>query len=387
MTFNAALILEDGKVFLGQGIGKKGTTKGELCFNTSMTGYQEILTDPSYYKQIINFTFPHIGNTGTNDEDYESAKVFATGLITGAEITQASSFRANSHFNNWLLANNITGISGVDTRALTLYIRENGAKNCVIVFADTVDEIDFEELLATANKVPSMNDMELAMEVTCEKPYKWNIGAWKLGEGYNNKNNLQNKYNVVAVDFGIKQNILRCLSEIGCDVTVVPANTSAEEILAYNPDGIFLSNGPGDPAATAEYAEANIKELVASGTPIFGICLGHQLLATALGCKTEKLKQGHRGANHPVKNLQTNIVEITSQNHGFAVNQASIPDSVEQTHISLFDGTNEGIRLKGKPVFSVQHHPEASPGPRDAYYLFAQFVQYMEDAKQGKKAA
>jgi carbamoyl-phosphate synthase small subunit len=385
MTLNAALILEDGKVFLGRGIGKKGTTKGELCFNTSMTGYQEILTDPSYYKQIINFTFPHIGNTGTNPEDYESKKIYATGLVTGAEITDPSNFRSTSHFDKWLKDNNITGVCEIDTRAVTKHIRENGAKNCVIAFADTVDELDFEELVKEANKIPSMNDMELAMEVTSDANYKWNIGAWNLGEGYNK--NLTNKFKVVTIDFGVKHNILRCLAEIGCDVTVVPANTAASEILGLNPDGIFLSNGPGDPAATAEYAEEVIKELVASGKPIFGICLGHQLLATALGCKTEKLKQGHRGANHPVKNLKTGVVEITSQNHGFAVMQSSIPSSVEETHVSLFDGTNEGIALKGKPVFSVQHHPEASPGPRDAYYLFAQFVQYMEEAKQGKKAA
>jgi carbamoyl-phosphate synthase small subunit len=380
---NAALILEDGKIFLGKGIGKKGKTTGEICFNTSMTGYQEILTDPSYHKQIINFTFPHIGNTGTNAEDWESKKIYATGLVTGFEVTDPSNFRSSAHFNQWLIDNNITGISEVDSRALTLHIRENGAKNCLIVFGENVEEFNFEELLKEAKEIPSMEAMELAKEVSSTEKYNWSEGGWKLGQGYNKT--PEKRFNVVAIDFGIKHNILRCLSEIGCNVTVVPAETKAADILALNPDGIFLSNGPGDPAATAQYAGKEIRTLADSGNPVFGICLGHQLLATALDCTTEKLHQGHRGANHPVKNLNTNIVEITSQNHGFVVKRDSIPAHVEETHVSLFDNTNEGIRLKGKPVFSVQHHPEASPGPKDSYYLFADFIKAMEEKKAAEQ--
>lgn len=383
-TKNAALVFADGTVFTGYGIGAKGITEGEICFNTALTGYQETLTDPSFYKQIINFTFPHIGNVGTNPDDIESSKIYATGLVTGINITEPSSYRSIEHFNEWLKKNNITGITGVDTRAITRYIRTKGAQNVVINFAESVEKMNFTDLQQRAKNIPNMDGMELAAAVSSDKKYGWDESEFDFTANKYKKSS-GGKFNVVAIDYGIKRNILRNLTQVGCNVTVVPAKTSADEILKLNPDGVFLSNGPGDPAETAKYAEDTIKKLVDSDTPVFGICLGHQLLATALGAKTKKMHQGHRGANHPVKNLETNKVEITSQNHGFCVTRESMGKNVIETHISLFDGTNEGIRHKTKDAFSVQHHPEASPGPKDAFYLFEQFIAIMQ--KRKKKAA
>lgn len=378
---NAVLMLEDGTVFLGYGLGAKGEFGGEVCFNTSLTGYQEILTDPSYHRQIICFTFPHIGNVGVNDDDYESSKVNANGLIFGAEVTEPSNYRSLEHLSTWLEKNNIAGISGVDTRALTIHIRDNGAQNCIIAFADSVENINLEELQTKVKDLPSMGGSELAKEVTTNESYIWNEANWNAeANAYNKPSSFAHK--VVAIDFGIKKNILRNLAEYGCEVTVVPATTSAEEILSQNPDGVFLSNGPGDPSQTAKYVGSVVKDLIAADVPIFGICLGHQILAETLGCKTIKMHQGHRGANHPVKNLDSNKVEITSQNHGFAVSRETIPTGVKETHISLFDNTNEGIALEDKDVFSVQHHPEASPGPRDSAYIFKQFADILDSRKQ-----
>jgi len=384
---NAALLFADGTVFLGYGIGAKGFAEGEVCFNTSITGYQETLTDPSYFKQIINFTFPHIGNVGTNADDVESGKVYATGLITGVDITEPSSYRSTEHFDKWLQKNNITGITGVDTRAITLHIRDKGAQNVVIQHADSIEQINFSELKKRVDAVPNMEGTELAALVSSNKKYSWNESQFDF-EANKYTKSTGGKFNVVAIDYGIKRNILRNLIQVGCNLTIVPAKTTAEEILALNPDGIFLSNGPGDPAATGSYALTTIQKLVESDTPVFGICLGHQLLALALGCKTTKMKQGHRGANQPVKNLESNKVEITSQNHGFVVTRESMGANVVETHISLFDGTNEGIKHKTKDAFSVQHHPEASPGPTDSFYLFEQFIAVMEKrkAKNGKAA-
>jgi len=359
--------MADGRVLWGRGLGAAGKTVGEICFNTSMTGYQEIMTDPSYAGQIITFTFPHIGNTGTNDEDYESTRPAARGLIVREDITNPSSWRNNKHFNQWLIDHSLSGISGIDTRALTRHIRDSGAPNGVICHApDGV--FDLPALQAEATAWPGLEGMDLAKEVTCKAPYEWDNG-----------NGAQKgQHHVVAVDFGIKHNILRCLTAAGCRVSVVPCTTPANDILALQPDGIFLSNGPGDPAATGEYAVPAIQELLKSGKPLFGICLGHQLLSLALGGKTKKMHLGHRGANQPVKDLQTGMVEITSQNHGFCVIPESLPEDVEATHVSLFDGSNEGLRVKDKPVFSVQHHPEASPGPQDSHYLFTRFVENIE---------
>lgn len=378
---NAVLLLEDGALFHGYGIGAKGETSGEICFNTALTGYQESLTDPSFHKQIITFTFPHIGNVGANQLDYESRKIFAKGLVTSAEITNPSNYRSESHFNDWLIKEDITGICDVDTRALTLHIRKNGAQNCVIAYAERLSDIDVQGLKSKFKNMPQMAGAELAGEVTTDKDYRWSEGIW---DQETNKYQKQNsgKYKVVAIDFGIKRNILRSLAQYGCDVHVVPANSNSEDILNMNPDGVFLSNGPGDPSETAKYAGSVIKEIVDADIPVFGICLGHQILASALGCKTTKLHQGHRGANHPVKNLQTGKVEITSQNHGFVVTRENMPKDVKETHISLFDKTNEGIELVGKDVFSVQHHPEASPGPKDAAYMFTKFVEVMERRKR-----
>ncbi len=379
-THNAALVFADGTVFTGVGIGAKGITAGEICFNTALTGYQETLTDPSFHRQIINFTFPHIGNVGTNPDDTESAKVYATGLVTGVDITSPSSYRSAEHFDAWLQKNKVTGITGVDTRAVTRYIRNAGAQNVVIQFADALEDIDFSELQHRAQSTPDMNGMELAAEVSAKSSYNWNESQFDF-EANKFVKSTGGKYNVVAIDFGTKRNILRNLTQVGCNVTVVPAQSTAEEILALKPDGVFLSNGPGDPAETSKYAETTIKKLVESDVPVFGICLGHQLLATALGAKTGKMKQGHRGANHPVKNKETGKVEITSQNHGFCVTRESMGGDVIETHVSLFDGTNEGIRHKTKDVFSVQHHPEASPGPKDAFYMFEKFVDVMARRK------
>ena len=373
-AITGALILSDGTVFWGQGVGKIGSAVGEVCFNTSLTGYQEILTDPSYAGQIINFTFPHIGNVGVNKDDHETDSPAALGFVIHDEITDEANYRAQSHFNDWAVVNNLVGISGIDTRNLTNYIRKNGAPNGIIVNApDGVFDVD--ALLAEANNWPGLEGMDLAKEVSCTENFNWTQGPWDLEEGYKTETNP--KFHVVAVDYGIKRNILRCLVNIGAKVTVVPCTASADEILALNPDGIFLSNGPGDPAATGVYAIAEIKALINSGKPIFGICLGHQLLALAAGGKTYKMFQGHRGANHPVKDFNTNKVEITSMNHGFSVDADSLPNDVEVSHISLFDKTVCGLQWKDKSIFSVQHHPEASPGPQDSHYLFTRFADMM----------
>jgi carbamoyl-phosphate synthase small subunit len=372
---SAVLILADGSLYWGRGAGSKGIAVGEVCFNTSITGYQEILTDPSYAGQIITFTFPHIGNVGTNFEDVENKKPAVRGCVLRADITEPSNWRAVQHLNGWLVHQNLVAISGVDTRKLTRHIRDGGAPIGIIAHA-TDGKFDIGALTSKANDWPGLEGMDLAKTVTCNQSYIWDGQAdWRLGRGYANKGDP--KVHVVAVDFGAKLNILRCLAAAGCKVTIVPASASANDIMRYKPDGVFLSNGPGDPAATGAYALPMIKELLASSLPIFGICLGHQLLSLALGATTKKMHMGHRGANHPVKDLQTGQVEITSQNHGFVVERESLPDGVIETHRSLFDGTLEGICVKGKPIFSVQHHPEASPGPQDSHYLFKRFMDYI----------
>ena len=372
----AALILHDGTILWGHGIGATGEAVGEVCFNTSMTGYQEILTDPSYAGQIITFTFPHIGNTGANDEDIETTNVAARGLVLATDITDPANWRATRDLDAWLKSRNLVGISGLDTRQLTRRIRDGGAPNGVVVHAAD-GKFDLPALQAKAKAWPGLEGMDLALDVSTRQTFDWSGEArWMRGAGYGKLG--QPKHHVVAVDFGIKRNILRCLAAAGCSVTVVPATATAEDVLRHKPDGVFLSNGPGDPAATGKYAVPMIQGVMASGKPLFGICLGHQMLALALGGTTRKMPRGHRGANHPVKDLQTGKVEITSQNHGFVVVPESLPADVEVTHVSLFDGSNEGLRLKGKPVFSVQYHPEASPGPEDSHYLFDRFVGLMD---------
>lgn len=371
----AALVLADGTVFWGQGLGAAGETVGEVCFNTSITGYQEIMTDPSYAGQIINFTFPHIGNVGANPEDVETTTPAARGCVLRAEVTGPSNWRAAQPFDAWLKSQNLIGIAGVDTRRVTRRIRELGAPSGALAHAPD-GKLDIAALQKMAADWPGLEGMDLARDVSCTQTYEWDGSTWALGQGYGKLENP--RFHVVAMDFGAKHNILRCLTALGCRVTVVPANASAEEVLRHEPDGIFLANGPGDPAATGVYAVPTIKALLATGKPIFGICLGHQMLALALGARTTKMHHGHRGANHPVKDLATGKVEITSQNHGFVVVEDSLPDGVEMTHVSLFDRSLEGIRVEGKPVFSVQYHPEASPGPKDSHYLFERFVAMME---------
>jgi len=377
---NAAVVLADGSVFWGRGAGMQGVAIGEVCFNTAMTGYQESLSDPSFAGQIITFTFPHIGNVGVNFEDVETDKPAVRGCILRADITTEANWRAASGFDAWLKANELVAISGVDTRRLTRRIRDGGAPTGVIIHLDATEAedggLDTEALVTMAANWPSLEGTDLAREVTCTDSYEWHETEWDLGSGYGTQSDP--KHHVVAVDFGAKKNILRCLASAGCRVTVVPCHTTGAEILALNPDGVFLSNGPGDPAATGEYAVPMIQKIMASGTPLFGICLGHQILALALGAKTHKMHLGHRGANHPVKDLETGKVEITSQNHGFVVEADTLPAGVTQTHTSLFDGSLEGLRVDNKPIFSVQHHPEASPGPMDSHYLFDQFVELME---------
>ena len=368
---NAALVLADGSVFRGRGIGAVGRAVGEVCFNTAMTGYQEILTDPSYAGQIVTFTFPHIGNVGANTEDVEADAPAARGLILRADPTGPSSFRALEPLDRWLKANGLVGIAGIDTRRLTRLIRSEGFQTAGIDHG----AVDLETLAAEVAVWPGLEGMDLAKEVTCPRAYDWNETRWRPGAGYGQVS--QPGRRVVVVDFGVKKNILRSVASLGCQVTVVPADTGAGEILAHDPDGIVLSNGPGDPAATGEYAVPVIRDLVATGKPVFGICLGHQMLALALGARTVKMANGHRGANHPIKNLDTGLVEITSQNHGFVVDRESLPASVTPTHVSLFDGTLAGLRVEGKPVFSVQFHPEASPGPQDSHYLFRAFAERM----------
>jgi len=374
---SAALVLADGTVFWGYGFGAhtpETAPVGELCFNTGMTGYQETLTDPSYAGQIITFTFPHIGNVGANGEDLEATTIAARGLVLRADITEPANWRAHEALGTWLAARGIAGIAGIDTRALTSRIRDFGAPSGVLAFpAD--GRFDLARLRAAAIAWPGLEGMDLARAVSCAESYAWDQTIWAWGAGYGQQQ--QPRLHVVAVDYGAKRNILRALASAGCRVTVVPATSSAADILRHRPDGVFLSNGPGDPAATAEYAVPAIQGVLASGLPLFGICLGHQLLALALGGRTFKMARGHRGANQPVQELATGRVEITSQNHGFAVDPESLPAGVAVTHVSLFDGSNEGLALTGKPVFSVQYHPEASPGPSDSRHLFTRFVALM----------
>jgi carbamoyl-phosphate synthase small subunit len=374
------LALADGQLIWGHGIGAVGKAVGEVCFNTSLTGYQEILTDPSYAGQIITFTFPHIGNVGTNPEDIETVTPAARGLILRADITEPSNWRATQHLDGWLKSRNLVGMAGVDTRQLTRRIRDAGAPSGVICHAPD-KKFDEAALVAEAKAWPGLDGMDLAIEVSCRQSYGWDETRWTLEKGYGKQTNP--RFHVVAIDYGAKRNILRCLASVGAKVTVVPATATAEEILQHKPDGIFLSNGPGDPAATGEYAVPVIRKLLDTGIPLFGICLGHQILALALGGRTKKMAIGHRGANHPVKDLATGKVEITSQNHGFCVLPESLPEGVEVSHVSLFDGSNEGLRLKDKPVFSVQYHPEASPGPKDSHHLFERFAEMIEKKKRG----
>jgi carbamoyl-phosphate synthase small subunit len=381
-AMSARLVLADGTVIEGQGLGAEGHAVGEVCFNTAMTGYQEILTDPSYAGQIITFTFPHIGNVGVNDEDIETVNMAAAsgvrGCIIRTDISEPSNYRASRNLDQWLKARGIIGLAGIDTRALTALIRSKGMPNAVIAH-DRDGRFDLPALSAEATAWPGLVGMDLARDVTTGQTYTWDETSWVWGKGYGR--NERPRHHVVAVDYGIKRNILRLLADHGCRVTVVPATATAEDILGHRPDGVFLSNGPGDPEATGLYAVPAIKGVVDAGVPTFGICLGHQMLALALGGTTSKMHQGHHGANHPVKDLTTGKVEITSMNHGFAVDRQSLPADVEETHVSLFDGSNCGIRLKDKPVFSVQYHPEASPGPRDSRYLFERFVSLMDGAK------
>ena len=375
---SAVIVFADGTTFFGRGFGSQTKSVGEICFNTGMSGYQETLTDPSYAGQIINFTFPHIGNNGTNDEDMETGTPAARGLIVREDVTEPSNWRADEHLESWLIKHNIPGISGIDTRALTRYIRDNGAPNGVLCHQQD-GQFDLQALHDEAQNWPGLKGMDLAIEVTCDKPYAWKQKKWTTQDGYTDQNAPE--FKVVAIDYGAKRNILRCLAQAGFDVTVVPANTSAEEIMALKPDGVFLSNGPGDPEATGQYAVPIIQSLIEKDVPIFGICLGHQLLARALGGTTRKMHLGHRGANQPVKDLQTGKVEITSQNHGFEVVVDSLPENVVPSHVSLFDSSNEGIRHTEKPIFSVQYHPEASPGPEDSYYLFERFAENIRKVK------
>ncbi|MDR3469559.1 MAG: glutamine-hydrolyzing carbamoyl-phosphate synthase small subunit [Xanthobacteraceae bacterium] len=379
----ALLVLADGTVLEGFGLGAEGTAVGEVCFNTAMTGYEEILTDPSYAGQIITFTFPHIGNVGTNDEDIEALNMAATpgarGVVLRAAITDPSNYRAARHLDQWLKARGIVGLGGIDTRALTALIRSQGMPNAVIAHAAD-GKFDLAALKKDAREWPGLVGMDLVPMVTSGQRFTWDETAWRWQDGYGRQDAPE--FNVVAIDYGIKRNILRLLAGEGCKVTVVPATTSADEILALQPDGVFLSNGPGDPAATGEYAVPVIRKIIETGLPTFGICLGHQMLGLAVGGTTVKMHQGHHGANHPVQDLTTGKVEITSMNHGFAVDKASLPDHVTQTHVSLFDQSNCGIALKNRPVFSVQYHPEASPGPRDSHYLFKRFADLMRERKK-----
>jgi carbamoyl-phosphate synthase small subunit len=376
------LVLADGTVLEGFGLGAEGHAVGEVCFNTAMTGYEEILTDPSYAGQIITFTFPHIGNVGTNEEDIETVNMAGStgvrGVIVHAPITNPSNHRATRHFDQWLKARGIVGLCGVDTRALTALIRESGMPNAVIAH-NPEGTFDIEALKRQAAEWPGIDGMDLVPDVTTHQRFNWDETAWTPARGYGRQNEPKKK--VVVIDYGIKRNILRLLADAGCAVTVLPATATTEDILALNPDGVFLSNGPGDPAETGKYAAPVIRELLDRKVPTFGICLGHQMMALALGAKTMKMHQGHHGANHPVKDFTTDKVEIVSMNHGFAVDSATLPENAVETHRSLFDGSNCGIALKDRPAFSVQHHPEASPGPRDSHYLFRRFIEMMDQAK------
>jgi len=372
----ACLVLADGSIFYGYGFGAIGTTVAELCFNTAMTGYQEIMTDPSYAGQIVTFTFPHIGNTGITSEDDETADPFAAGMVVKWDPTDPSSWRAHEKIALWLTALGRIAIGGIDTRRLTRAIRQKGAPH-VALCHNPEGEFDLKDLLAQAQAFAGLEGLDLAKDVSCTQSYKWNEKRWAWPDGYVTEE--APKYKVVAIDYGAKRNILRCLASVGCDVTVLPATATAEEVLTHKPDGVFLSNGPGDPAATGSYAVPMIQIILAkSNIPVFGICLGHQMLALALGAKTVKMNHGHHGANHPVKDVESNKVEITSMNHGFTVDSQSLPVGVLETHVSLFDGSNCGIRMADRPVFSVQYHPEASPGPQDSFYLFEKFAAEMQ---------
>ena len=383
----AVLVLADGRVLEGFGVGATGAAVGEVCFNTAMTGYEEILTDPSYAGQIITFTFPHIGIVGANEEDVETVNMAATtgvrGVIFRCAPTEPSNFRAVKRFDAWLKTRGIIGLYGLDTRALTSMIRTHGMPNAVIAHSPD-GQFDRAALIAQAAAWPGIDGMDLVPSVTAAQGYYWDQTSWRLGAGYGRRESI--KHRVVAIDYGVKRNILRLLADEGCEVHVVPATTSSEEILAMKPDGVFLSNGPGDPAETGRYAVPTIRGLLDAHLPIFGICLGHQMLALAVGAKTMKMPQGHHGANHPVMDYTTEKVEIVSMNHGFAVDPASLPANVKATHVSLFDGSNCGIALTDRPAFSVQHHPEASPGPRDSHYLFKRFVDSMELRKRAPAA-
>ncbi|MEM8652379.1 MAG: glutamine-hydrolyzing carbamoyl-phosphate synthase small subunit [Pseudomonadota bacterium] len=383
----AVIVLADGTVIEGKGCGATGIAEAEICFNTAITGYQEILTDPSYAGQVVTFTFPHIGNVGTNEEDLETLNPeevsAAVGAVFKADITSPSNYRSAGHLNDWLVARNIIAMSGIDTRALTNLIREKGLANCVIAHS-TDGNFDIEDLKSRATKWSGLEGLDLAKEVGHGQDKPWSEAPWVWNEGYSG--NETPEYHVVAIDFGVKRNILRLLASLGCKVTIMPANATAEDVLSHNPDGIFLSNGPGDPAATGEYSVTTIQKLLETDLPIFGICLGHQMLALALGAKTKKMHQGHHGANHPVKDYTTNKVEIVSMNHGFAVDADTFPDGVKETHVSLFDGSNCGLAVENRPVFSVQHHPEASPGPQDSHYLFTRFINLIK-AKKGEELA
>jgi carbamoyl-phosphate synthase small subunit len=382
----AVLVFADGTVIEGQGVGATGQAQAEVCFNTALTGYQEILTDPSYMGQIVTFTFPHIGNIGANDEDIEdltpAARIGALGAVFKADVTEPSNYRSARHFDAWLKARGIIGLSGIDTRALTARIREKGMPNAVIAH-DPEGNFDLDALKAKAAAWSGLEGLDLAKDASSGQSSNWTQGPWVWDQGFSETG--ETSAHIVAIDYGVKRNILRLFSGLGCKVTVVPVTTSAKDILAMSPDGIFLSNGPGDPAATGEYAVPEIRQLIDSGLPLFGICLGHQILGLALGARTMKMHQGHHGANHPVKDHTTGKVEIVSMNHGFAVDSDSLPAGVEETHVSLFDGTNCGLRLVGKPVFSVQHHPEASPGPQDSHYLFRRFMNLVRE-RQGRPA-
>jgi len=380
----AILILENGTSFEGFGLGYEGEATGEVCFNTSITGYQEIISDPSYADQIINFTFPHVGNVGVNKEDQESEKIWTKGIILNSEITDPSNYRSLKNLDQWLKKNKIVGITGLDTRSLTNFIREKGAPKGTVVFSKT-GNFNVKQLTNSTIKWGGLRNLDLANKVSTKKNYVWTgFKTWRKSGGY--KKNKKNSLNVVAIDYGIKKNILRYFSDYNCKVTVVSCKTSAPEILKLKPNGIFLSNGPGDPAATGKYAINIIKELIKKNIPIFGICLGHQILALALGAKTKKMKLGHRGANHPVKNLTKDSVEITSQNHGFEIIKKSLPKNIEITHKSLFDNCIEGIRLKNEPIFSVQYHPESNPGPQDSVYLFEEFINNMKKNAKKKRS-
>ena len=377
----AILILQNGKFFRGLGLGYQGTATGEVCFNTSITGYQEIISDPSYADQIINFTFPHVGNVGANLEDHESDKIWTKGVIINTEITSPSNYRALKNLDDWLKKNKIVGITGIDTRNLTNFIRDKGAPKGTISFSKN-NKLNIKKLLRQTQKWNGLKNLDLAQKVSTKKNYTWKgLKTWKKETGF--VKNIKKDFHVVAIDYGVKKNILRYFSDFNCKVTVVSCKTLAADIIKLKPNGIFLSNGPGDPAATGKYAIPIVKELIKKNYPIFGICLGHQILALALGAKTKKMSLGHRGANHPVKNLINGKVEITSQNHGFEVVKNSLKRNIQITHQSLFDNSIEGIRLKNKPVYSVQYHPESNPGPQDSVYLFKEFIKNMK--KNAKK--